>query len=154
MAEMLVWRDAWLLGIKPIDAEHKEMVRLLNRLAYSSKTPDGRTFTLGVSRKDNGRLPGSLPERIDELIAHLRHHYKKEEAFLKEISYPEYQAHKRDHAMEMAEFIHMRREIKESGVESLDQATLKHLKAWFFNHVVSEDKRFAEYYFKQYKAVV
>ena len=38
MAELLVWRDEWLLGIEPFDADHKELVKLLNRLARPLKS--------------------------------------------------------------------------------------------------------------------
>jgi len=29
---LIVWRDAWCLGIEALDADHQELVRLLNQL--------------------------------------------------------------------------------------------------------------------------
>lgn len=151
MTDMLIWRDAWLLGIKELDDEHKEMARLLNQLVCSGKTADKRVVSIGCAQVGKIDPSITLLHRVNALISHLRNHFKKEEAFLQLIDYPRYLDHKHGHMMEMAEFIQLRRELKESGAHSLDHATLLDIKGWFFNHVISEDKRFASYYFEHYE---
>lgn len=129
MNKMLEWNDAWLLGIGELDLEHREMVRLLNRLVETN-------------------APEGLIERLDALVFLLRRHFKKEEEFLRAINYPNFDNHKKEHVMEMAEFIQLRRDLESTGGDSLDAATVQSIKHWFFNHVVAEDKRFADFYFQ------
>ena len=153
MAVMLSWRDSWQLGIDFLDDEHQEMVRLINRLACCGRAPDGSTYSHdenSVSEKDN---PAPLIQRLNALIDHLRKHFKREEEFLKSIGYPDYFSHKREHSVEMAEFIHMRREIESRELMRLDESTLQEIKDWFFNHVIAEERRIADYYFKEFKSV-
>jgi hemerythrin len=123
----LTWRDSYKLDIAPLDADHQEMVRLINRLADAGD-------------------PMPLPRRLDDLIAHLRRHFKVEQAFLQQIDYPAADRHTREHAIQMAEFVDLSRHLVHSTARVLDQSELAAIKHWFFNHVVAEDKRFAAYY--------
>ena len=131
MTELLTWRDDWLLDIDLLDDEHRLMVRLINRLA----NPDE---------------PTPLIQRLDDLIAHLRGHFQVEQAFLREIRYPDMDGHSREHAMQMAEFVDMRRELARTPAPSqpptLELSDLRAIKHWFFNHVVAEDRRYAAFY--------
>lgn len=138
MPDFLVWQDAWLIGIDHLDADHRELVRLLNALVV------GPQDTAGGDAGD-GVLTG-----MDMLIAHMRRHFAAEEAFLQDIDYPLFEAHIREHTIEMAEFVDIRRALENSGAAALDPAVLQNIKTWFFNHVIAEDHKFAEYYFREY----
>ena len=127
--DFLVWRDNWLLGIDELDVDHKEMVRLINRLA---------------------RAEGDLIDNLDDLTAHLQGHFAREERFLEAIAYPEFATHAGDHAIQMAEFAVLRREIVSGERSDLDAGDLQSIKQWFFNHVIAEDRRFAVYYHREY----
>lgn len=131
MTELLTWRDDWLLDIDLLDDEHRQMVHLINRLA----TPDET-------------IP--LIQRLDDLIAHLRGHFQLELVFLREIGYPDMGGHSREHSMQMAEFVDMRRELARiplaSQPQTLEASDLRAIKHWFFNHVVAEDRRYAAFY--------
>jgi hemerythrin len=124
--DTLTWRDAWLIGIDPLDEEHRAMVNMINRLGDPEASE-------------------TLAERLDVLIAHLRRHFKAEEVFLRAIEYPGMVAHCREHAMQMAEFVDLRRQLP-AGRTSLTEAERSEIRTWFLNHVVAEDRRFAEYY--------
>jgi hemerythrin len=127
MSEPLIWRDEWALGIELLDAEHRVMVRLLNRLLT-----------------DDDSAP--LTERLDALIAHLRRHFHTEEIFLRSIGFAGSVEHSRDHALQMAEFITLRRSVTRSGERQLSVVDRQAIRHWFFDHVIAGDRLFAIYY--------
>jgi hemerythrin len=126
VSEALVWREAYALGVELLDAQHREMVHLINRVLDPAA----------------GESAGT---RLDALIAHLRRHFETEEVFLRAIDYPLADEHGREHAMQLAELVDMRRGIGRSGgVIGAEDRT--EIRQWFFNHVVAEDRRFGVYY--------
>lgn len=125
--ELLPWRDAWLLGIDLLDRDHREMVRLINRLGDETE-------------------PTPLTTRLDDLIGFLRTHFGVEQHFLDEIGYPDLTQHRREHALQMAEFVDLRRTLADQSRRSLSRDDQQSIKHWFFNHVIAQDKRFAAYY--------
>jgi hemerythrin len=132
MASPLVWRDVWLLEIDPLDADHREMVHLLNAVFCADE--------------DRNTPPVPLTERLDALLAHLRVHFELEERFLAAIDYPELAEHKREHAIQMAELVDLRRAVTETDARCLSEEAEEGIRRWFFNHVIAEDQRFARYY--------
>jgi len=127
MTEPLTWREGWALGIDLLDDEHREMVRLINRLLESDE-------------------PTPLTQRLDALIAQLRRHFETEEVFLRAIDFPGAEDHAREHTMQLAEFVDLRRSVSRDKATSLDPADQESIRQWFFEHVIGEDKRFAIYY--------
>jgi hemerythrin len=126
VSEALVWRAAYAVGVELLDAQHREMVRLINR----------------VLDRAAGHEAGA---RLDALIAHLRRHFETEEVFLRAIDYPLAEEHCREHALQLAEFVDLRRGIGRGG-GAVGAADRTEIRQWFFNHVVAEDRRFGAYY--------
>lgn len=92
--------------------------------------------------------PAPLAERLAALSAHVRGHFRVEEAFLASTGYPGLEEHQREHALQLAEFAELQRGL-EQGPETagvLDAGALGEIKRWFFSHVIGEDRRFAEDY--------
>jgi hemerythrin len=133
MAEFLTWREGWQVGIERIDADHRELLRLLNLLARA--------------RERLGAAP-ALVEGLQAIIAHLRRHFEFEESLLREIRYPDYDRHARAHALELAELVSMQRAVMSRGAHALDTLALQGIKDWFCDHVVAEDRRYAAFYFQ------
>jgi len=140
MTTLLIWRDEWSLGIDDLDRDHRELVRLLNRLVCLDDPGSGGT----------AESAGSLAaECLEQVIAHLRLHFGREEAFLQSINYPGFLEHKTEHSLEMAELMELKRLLKVRGARRIDEGTAASLKRWFFNHVIAEDQRYADFYFEQ-----
>ena len=137
MASPLVWHESWLLQIDELDADHREMVRLINDL-----------FCAGSAAEATGGPQPTPPmtERLAALIDHLRVHFEREETFLAAIEYPDLTEHRREHGIQMAELVDMLRVLTETGARCLDEEASDGIRRWFFNHVVAEDLRFARYY--------
>lgn len=126
MNELLTWRDDWLLHIDLLDADHREMLRLINGIATAEGT--------------------GLLEAMDELLAHIRSHYDREAWFLRSIDYPDFDEHQREHQLQYAELLELSRELESDSTQRLDYNNLEALKGWFLSHVVAVDRKFSNYY--------
>lgn len=145
MVPSLTWRDDWLLGIDHVDSDHREMVRLFNRLLEAAGRQDRPPDTPA-----EGDAP-SILECLGALIEHLRGHFAVEEAFLRSIGYPGISEHKCEHALHLAELSDLRRRAELAPVPRIDQESLTSMKEWLFDHI-DEDRGFALYYFQQVAA--
>ena len=148
MTAFLTWRDDLLMGIDVLDADHQQMVMLLNLLVAAGKPPPDPP-----ALDDNPASTSQTPAvaalgHLDALIAHVRVHFEREEAFLRAIGYPDYVEHKREHAMQMAEFVDLRRRLADETTCYIDPDTVQGIRNWFFNHVIAEDREYAAYFFK------
>lgn len=130
----LHWREHWSLGISAMDADHRAMVTLLDHL--------GTEFALD----SQAVLPARhLQRRMTQLGEFTRVHFAREELMMRDSDYPELSAHRSEHAMLLAEFTVLTREVTASGASRLDPALLDGLKAWFLGHLLDDDRRLAEY---------
>ena len=145
MSDFLVWREGWLINIDPMDEDHIEMVRLLNLLAdiKNDIEMDENTHS---SEENNIPSIEHFIRRYDDLIAHIKAHFEREEAFMESINYPRTSIHKREHSVQMAAFTSFRRQLAERGMGVFEREDLNWIKMWFLGHVVSEDQEYANYY--------
>jgi hemerythrin len=134
MEEMLIWRETWELGIEAIDADHREVAGLVNRLIAGTRVPDHP----------------DCQDALAELIGGLKRHFEVEERFLERIDYPHLYDHQREHTIQMAEFVDMQRDLAHRHARCLDRETVQGIKAWFFNHIIAEDRQYAEFYRRKY----
>jgi len=148
MTAFLTWRDDLLMGIDVLDADHQQMVRLLNLLVAAGTPPPDPPGPDGYPASTVQTPAVAALEHLDALIAHLRGHFEREEAFLRAIGYPDYVDHKREHTMQMAEFVDLRRRLAEQTTRCIDPDTVQGIRNWFFNHVIAEDREYAAYFFK------
>jgi hemerythrin len=149
MPTPLTWHEGWALGIEELDADHREMLRLLNLLFAAGQPSDAADATAPEGTLVPGADPLGAIERLDAVLKHLRAHFEREEVFLKSIDYPQLEEHSGEHALEMAELTELRRDLANGQAPRLDEESAAAIKRWFFNHVIAEDQRYAEYYFER-----
>ena len=148
MPTQLTWHEGWALGIEDLDADHREMLRLLNLLFTAGYTSDGVPATPAAGSLAPGADPLEVLARLDAVLKHLRAHFEREEAFLERIGYPQLAEHSGEHALEKAELAELRRDLVNRQPPCLDEESAAAIKRWFFNHVIAEDQRYAAYYFE------
>jgi hemerythrin len=124
------------------------MVMLLNLLvAAGEPAPDPPALDGNPPSTSQTPAVAAL-EHLDALIAHVRGHFEREEAFLRAIGYPDYIDHKREHTMQMAEFVDLRRRLADETTRYVDPDTVQGIRNWFFSHVIAEDREYAAYFFR------
>ena len=122
---LLAWKPEYSVGIASMDAEHREMIELINdvyaRLGSSTDTD-------------------ALEECLEEIFNTISMHFALEERIMSEARYDEYEDHKEDHEDLLDEIRDLMDEFiadTERGTELLEQR----LSGWFGKHFASFDAR-------------
>ena len=122
------WSPTLSVGIEAIDADHQELIILLNRL--------GVAVARGVERD-------VIVAKLGELIAHAERHFDREAEFMTSYNYPEAEHHQDIHRELMADIAELRKEF-ERGAEIGPEFVL-YLWNWLLNHIAEDDKRLGAY---------
>lgn len=121
------WSEDYSVNIKTIDAQHQELVNILNRL-----------FT-AVAKREGDKVIASI---LDALVDYTKTHFALEERLMQQAKYQDLEAHKLEH---------------KKLIEELDRLCKKHLvdekpiyfemlgflKAWLKDHIQGVDKRYS-----------
>ena len=148
----LPWQESWTLGIELVDAEHQSLVDSVNQLAARfTLDPAQAAESLGVAGWDTPGDPEAnhvaLISALEALAEQAREHFKHEEALMRAIDYPDLASHRSEHALLLAEYIEMVRDLDRQSLIHLESETVQSLHHWLVGHMVGADKDYANYYF-------
>lgn len=124
----LQWNDSLLLGYTPMDATHEEFVRCVANLQQA---------------EDH-----ALPQRMDELIAHARHHFGEEDRWMEETGFPARECHINEHAQVMKSLLEVR-QLLDQNHAALCRDLADELARWFPGHADYLDAALAHWMCKQ-----
>ncbi len=116
------WSPKYSVNIKSIDAQHRELVNIVNRLCNA------------VTRREGNK---AIAEILDALTSYTQSHFRLEESLMHEAKFEDYEAHKLEH---------------QQLLQQLDQLCTKHLfeetpiyfemltflKSWLKGHLLGE----------------
>ena len=138
----LEWRDEWTMEVGFMDEDHRHLAALLNRLARDH----------GIRAAAPGQPvvlpnPGALPllQGLEELMRETRQHFQREEEIMRTDAYPDFDDHKADHDLLLAELSVLTRELQDEEIEQLTEPMLDALKDWLLSHVLDFDRKLAEF---------
>ena len=126
MSDFIQWRASLALGIPEIDAQHRALVALINRLACTN------------SNDEVQRLLQRLYQKSQE-------HFESEASLMRAFKYAGLPEHQREHVMLLGELKCFINQL-EAGIERLDEEALQELKAWFIAHLRGSDRPMANAY--------
>ncbi len=126
--EILPWNDSFFVGIPEIDAQHKMLVQLLNRLASGL-----------VSKAD--KL--DLNNIFNELLAYVTYHFQTEEQVWHQFlaGDPWEAIHQSAHQSFLSEVFQLKNE--EKPLEEALEGVLLFLTHWLAHHILESDRRMA-----------
>jgi hemerythrin-like metal-binding protein len=139
------WREQWSVGIEALDRDRRALAAILNHIALRFGEHGDAANT------DNGPLvrhrqaPSALHYWLDALHERARAHFAREEALMRAAHYPDTAEHASEHALLLAEYTTLVRDIVSRGEERLRLGDLEALKQWFMGHVLDMDKRLGSY---------
>lgn len=144
MDNFIEWQPSWELGIDTVDQQHLQLVLFLNELARERLDCE---VWLG-EEADISDLPciQALLACLNRLGEETREHFHHEEMLMSLSHYPGFGEHRREHLTLLAEFAALLRDIRQRGLDELDQPTLVALKQWLIGHMVTTDRSFARHY--------
>ena len=126
MANYIAWKNYYSVSDPSLDAEHKQIIECINEL-YATM----QSVTAGPATK----------QVLDKLVQYTQTHFAHEEARLKEVGFPNFEAHKALHDNMRQRTLGLRTHL--TLVTARD--VLVFLKDWWVGHIQGEDKVYASY---------
>lgn len=121
----IFWNEVPHIGIDEIDAQHKQLVNIINELC------DIRPFQ-NSQEAFNGIL--------SRLIDYAEYHFDFEEELMNQLNYSKLEEHKAEHQ----KFRNQIKEIQESQTEErfhIEDKLMIFLEDWFTEHILNEDMK-------------
>lgn len=123
--QLIEWKDEYSVGIPDVDAEHRDLIELINTLHESMQARDGRPDVM---------------EFLGEVYARIASHFALEELIMRRHEYDEYREHKRGHEQLLEEIRDIMDEYEDGKL--LNEADLaRRLDRWFSEHFRTRDAR-------------
>jgi hemerythrin len=117
----IAWRDAFVLGIPDMDADHQRLLELLNDLYATTMRGEHRRFSARGA-----------------LLARATCHVLSEEKVMEDAGYPHLAGERKEHAWFL-----QRLHVVDLWDPELAAETISFLRKWFVDHVVRREKAFA-----------
>ena len=124
------WSESMSVGEPLLDADHKSLFLLINRLH---------------EKLEAGADPAALGDVFERLINYINFHFQREEMVMKACGYPEAKAHREEHAG-FAKYVHeMRERYAREADEAIIRELLDYLKTWLDHHILIQDMAYKPY---------
>ena len=121
---LLVWKDEFSVGVPAFDADHKDLLDIINTLH---------------DQAESGASVTALAATCDTLVAHTVAHFDHEEAQFD--GYPRAGEHRRMHQKLVERVLAFRRDITSGN--AADGTRL--VTDWLAHHITGEDKSFGDW---------
>lgn len=126
------WNDSMSVNNDDIDSQHKEWIRIYNRMDHI------------LLNGGSAKYPNAVADCFIAMQEYARYHFKSEELYMKEIEYPDVVMHKRLHTdFEDQLFIYAKK-IR-NGHLVLGTEVMSILKSWLMSHILIEDQKYRIY---------
>lgn len=127
---LITWSDRYSMNIKEIDAQHQQLVKMINELHDAMLQARSKEVTLEI---------------IGRMAEYTQYHFSTEEKYMKQFNYPDYAAHKKEHEKFIAQVGSFKKEY-ESGKAGLSYDLMNFLKDWLVKHIESSDRKYAPFF--------
>ena len=130
---IVVWDESLSVGIKKMDKQHQELVKIINCL---------------VENEDASGRSEPIAQVLDRMTQYAVYHFETEEALMREYEYPDYESHRDDHTqfkMRTAKFCLDALQ----GKETLPDELLSYLRDWLTHHILKADMKYKVYFLER-----
>lgn len=134
--EFIQWNNEKMsIGIKLIDDQHKELLKITNQLSTSIHNQSQKNEIVII---------------IDELIDYAGYHFESEEKLFEKLDFEETEKQKKEHSKFLNKFISIKNEIIKDKVylikNAIDTAEdiFKYIVKWLLNHIVGSDRKYID----------
>ena len=128
--DKIVWNETYSVGVPTLDAHHKKLINLINRLADC----------LGVRSADSA---ATFAEILSEMFDYTQIHFRAEEDHMRRIGYPGLAAHTDQHA----EFVKKAAKYNHGAWQNDGdmERLYQYLRNWFLTHILQSDMQFSRF---------
>ncbi len=121
------WWDILKTGHAAMDADHRTLVELVNRLAEGIRDRKGKEF---------------FDKALDDVIHNTKAHFEREEKLMAERHYPKAAQHAQEHAALIQRVLDYGIKF-EADAESSYAALIHFAEVWLCHHILFADKELA-----------
>ncbi len=126
---LLEWSDKLSVNVDEIDAQHKKLIDLINRLNDAWKNDFKREDVRSV---------------FMELIDYTKYHFSSEEKYMEENGYPDLEAHKKQHEKFVKKLQNLQSKCSYNSKEVYTDL-LSFLSNWIVVHIMHSDQEYVPY---------
>jgi hemerythrin len=128
---LVEWDEKYSVGIPLIDNQHKELIRLTNKLYQGCLGGDekAREFFMITVRG---------------VLDYVKYHFSAEENLLKNAKYPLLEDHKKEHESFVLQLVN---DVKSyhDGRKFVPNSFVRYLRDWILSHIAMTDTQYAKY---------
>jgi hemerythrin len=122
----VIWDQSWCIGVKEIDAQHQNLVALVNQLHQAMKEGKGKHV---------------LEKILESLVGYTKAHFRDEERMMEQNGYPDLTEHKLQHAALTKKVLDFQDKFKAGGTGmSID--IMHFLGDWLRSHIRGTDTKY------------
>ncbi len=124
------WNDDLSVKIRSIDNQHMKLIEMIN------------DFYDNIKNRSND---DSIKKLITEMRKYAQSHFNLEEKYMKQYSYPGYDAHKKEHELFISKVVELE-EKYQNGKLLLTFEITGFLKDWVKHHIQVVDKKYSQFF--------
>ena len=129
--KVVQWQNSYSVGIKLIDEQHMELIKLTNKL-----------FNNCMSGRERSRA--TFLSTIHSAVEYVGYHFSTEEKVMERVNYPDLIKHKNEHATFVREVFSKVEEFK-AGKVLAPLTFVYFLRDWVLHHIAVNDKKMGDY---------
>lgn len=123
---LITWNKEFELGIERVDAQHRQLVEIINR------------FDEGVRSGKGSRIMNDI---LNDLIGYSQEHFADEERFLAEAGYSDLPRHQAQHRQLLQKVERFQFDFNEAG-RRVTNGMQEFLRYWLTQHILISDMEF------------
>ena len=122
------WKPEYSVQVEEIDEEHKELVKLINKLYDAINTL---------------KVKEELESIIKELIEFSQYHFDTEEKYFDKFKYEHSVEHKKEHKIFKEKMLDTSKKFKNKEIEVTFEL-VDFLEDWLIDHLIEEDQKYVK----------
>lgn len=131
--EIINWKNEYSVGVAEMDAQHKKLLGMINRLIAEQKVLTD---------------PKTIAALLTEMTDYAQEHFRAEEFLMAEYGYDKKTEHEAQHQAFIDETVSFC-SATEIGPNILSNALLDYLGSWLVEHILGEDMMYKEFFQKK-----
>lgn len=128
--EPIQWSDNFSVGVRQFDEQHKQLIRMLNRIAAD---PDAGTRSETIS------------DLLNSMTNYAQVHFEAEEVLMIQYGYPQLKEHADQHNTFRRKTVELCMDTM-NRVEAVPESILQYLRDWLIGHILQSDMAYKPFF--------